>query len=134
MLNDIRPKHPNATKCIYFSDGASSKYKNCKDFINLCHHNSDHGLPLVMTKAHVMAQGVMSRGLLPMQVISTTYDMFQWCQDNVSGISFFYVSSKDINKHVNQSQLDHRYELTKTVPGTRSYHSFIPDGLFKLIL
>ena len=58
----------NKTKCIYFSDGASSKYKNCKDFINLCHHNSDHGLPLVMTKAHVMAQGVMSRGLLPMQV------------------------------------------------------------------
>ena len=68
------------------------------------------------------------------QVISTTYDMFQWCQDNVSGISFFCVSSKDINKHVNQSQLNQHYELTKTVPGTRSYHSFIPDQLFKLIL
>ena len=60
--------------------------------------------------------------------------MFQWCQDNVSGISFFYVSSEDIHNHVNQFQLDQCYELTKTVPGTRSYHSFIPDGLSKLIL
>ena len=44
VLNDIRAKNFNATKCIYFSDGASSKYKNCKNFINLCHHKSDHGL------------------------------------------------------------------------------------------
>ena len=63
------------------------------------------------------------------QVISTPYKMFQWCQDNVSGISLFYVSSEDINNHVNQFQLDQCYELTKIVPGTRSYHSFIPDGL-----
>ena len=41
---NIRPKHPNVTQCIYFSDGASSQYKNCKNFINICHHNSDHGL------------------------------------------------------------------------------------------
>ena len=35
--------------------------------------------------------------------------MFQWCQDNVSGISFFYVSSEDINNHANQFQLDQRH-------------------------
>ena len=68
------------------------------------------------------------------QVISTPYEMFQWCQGNVTVISFFYVSSEDINNHVNQFQLDQRYELIKTVPGTRSYHSFIPNGLSKLIL
>ena len=68
------------------------------------------------------------------QVISTPYEIFQWCQDNVSGISFSYVSLEDINNHVNQFQHDQHYELTKTVPGTRSYHSFIPDGLSKLIL
>ena len=44
VFNDIRAKHPNVTQCIYFSDGASSQYKNCKNFINICHHNSDHGL------------------------------------------------------------------------------------------
>ena len=64
-------------------------------------------LPLVMAKAHVMEQ--VFRTSLQMtsgQVISTPYGMFQWCQDNVSGISFFYVSSEDINNHVNQFQLD----------------------------
>ena len=28
-------------RMIYFSDGASSQYKNCKNFANLCHHASD---------------------------------------------------------------------------------------------
>ena len=48
-------------KCICFSDGASSQYKHCKNFINLCHHNSDHGLQAEWNffafsqKAHVMA-------------------------------------------------------------------------------
>ena len=45
-----------------------------------------------------------------------------------------FVSSEDIDNHVNQFQIDHHYELTNTLPGTRSYHSFIPDGLSKLIL
>ena len=39
------------------------------------------------------------------QVISTPYEMFQQCQD-VSGISFFYGSSENINNHVNQFELD----------------------------
>jgi hypothetical protein len=25
----------------YFSDGASSQYKNCKNFLNLCHNEED---------------------------------------------------------------------------------------------
>ena len=59
--------------------------------------------------------------------------MFQRCQDDVSGISFFYGSSENINNHVNQFQLDQHYELTKTVPGPRSYQSFIPNGISKRI-
>ena len=144
VLNDIRAKHPYATKCIYFSDGASWQYKNWKIFINLCPHNSDHGLEAAWNffaishgkspcdgiwdtvkrlTAHTSLQ--MTSG----QLISTPYEMFPWCQNNMSGISFFYVSSENINNHVNQFQLDQCYELTKTAPGTRSYHSFIPDGL-----
>lgn len=28
----------------YFSDGSSAQYKNDKNFINLCHHEKDHGV------------------------------------------------------------------------------------------
>ena len=31
-------------KIIYFSDGAASQYKNCKNFTNLCNHKADFGI------------------------------------------------------------------------------------------
>ena len=127
----------------------NSQYENCKNLIYLCYHNSDHGLEaewIFFATSHGKspcdgiggtAKRLTAHASLQMtsgQVISTPYEMFQWCQDNVFGISFFYVSSEDINNHVNQFHLDQRYELTKTVPGTRLYHSFIPDRLSKLTL
>ena len=149
VLSDIRAKRPNATKFICFNDGASSQWKNCKNFFNLCYHNSDRGfeaelncfatshgkssyggIGVTVKRLTAQASLLMTSG----EVISTTYEMFRWCQGNVIGISFFYVSSEIINNHVNQFQLDERYELIKTVPGTRSYQSFILNGLSKLIL
>ena len=58
-------------------------------------------LPLVMAKAHEIAYwgtvkwltAYVSLQMTSGQVILTPYEMFQWCQGNVSGISFFYVSS-----------------------------------------
>ena len=32
-------------KVFYFSDGAALQYKNRKNFINLCHHELDFGVP-----------------------------------------------------------------------------------------
>ena len=32
-------------KILYFSDGAASQYKNRKNFINLCYHEDDFGVP-----------------------------------------------------------------------------------------
>jgi hypothetical protein len=31
-------------KILYFSDGCAGQYKNCKNFINLCHHKEDFGI------------------------------------------------------------------------------------------
>ena len=49
------------SKVIYFSDGYAGQYKNYKNFLNLCLHNSDFGvkcewdfLPPVMGSHHVM--------------------------------------------------------------------------------
>ena len=45
-------------KVFYFSDGCAGQYKNCKNFMNLCHHSVDFGfeaewhfLPLHMERA-----------------------------------------------------------------------------------
>ena len=31
-------------KIFYFSDGCAEQYKNCKNFINLCHHQQDFSM------------------------------------------------------------------------------------------
>ena len=41
MLKEIIP---NIKRCIYFSDGAGSQYKNYKNFVNICHHSHDFGV------------------------------------------------------------------------------------------
>ena len=34
----------NVKKLYYFSDGCAGQYKNCKSFLNLCHHKNDFGI------------------------------------------------------------------------------------------
>ena len=40
----LKIKYPMLQKCVYFSEGAGSQYKNYKALSNLCHHESDSGL------------------------------------------------------------------------------------------
>ncbi len=41
-LPEVLPSTPQ--KIIYFSDGAASQYKNRKNFVNLCKHETDFGI------------------------------------------------------------------------------------------
>ena len=45
MKDTIKYIHDNITEALskvhYFSDGCAGQYKNCKNFLNLCLHNSD---------------------------------------------------------------------------------------------
>ena len=54
---------------------------------------------------------------------------FQWCQSNISGIEFMFVSSEEIDEH--GQALSDRLASGRTIPGTRSHHKFVPtsDGL-----
>ena len=45
----------------------------------------------------------------------------------------FYVTSDDITNHEKRFDLQKRYEGLRTIPGTRSYHRFIPDGVNLLL-
>ena len=43
----LRSKVPVLIKIIYFSDGCAAQYKNCTNFLNLCHHPEDVGVSAV---------------------------------------------------------------------------------------
>ena len=41
---ELLPARLHPKKIIYFSDDAAPKYKNRKNFLNLCHHEDDFGV------------------------------------------------------------------------------------------
>lgn len=44
LIEDIKNAVPAINKVIYFTDGASSQYKNEKNFLNACLHENDFGI------------------------------------------------------------------------------------------
>lgn len=44
LIKEIKSLVPKVTKVIYYSDGASSQYKNKKNFVNVCQHKNDFNI------------------------------------------------------------------------------------------
>ena len=53
----------------------------------------------------------------------TPFQLYQWAVDNVPGVHFCYCSTEE---YETQIFLQTRFEQTRTIPGTRKLHSFIP--------
>ena len=64
--------------------------------------------------------------------ILTPLDMFNYCESDVTGIKFFYMSSTTIKENV--ILLQDRYNAAQTVKGTRQLHRFVPQPLGKLLV
>lgn len=134
--------HPVNRGFRYFSDGAGSQYKNYKSLVNLMHHQQDHNLKAehhFFATSHgkspcdgigrTIKREAASASLtvtLDNQILTPT-ELFTWANDNISGVKMFFISEEDIINHKETFQLNERYNGVKTVPGTRSYHCFIPD-------
>ena len=58
--------------------------------------------------------------------ILTPLDMFSYCESDVTGIKFFYMSSTTIKENV--ILLQDRYNAAQTVKETRPLHRFVPQG------
>ena len=56
--------------------------------------------------------------------IMTPFQLYQWAVDNVPGVHFCYCSSEEYERQ--KIFLQTRFEQTKTIPGTRKLHSFVP--------
>ena len=62
--------------------------------------------------------------------ILTPLDMLSYCESDVTGIKFFYMSSTTIKENV--ILLQDRYNAAQTVKGTCQLHRFVPQPLGKL--
>ena len=54
--------------------------------------------------------------------------LFLWAKENANGVTLYYFTEEDIISHERKYDLKVCYNGLQTVPGTRSYHCFIPDG------
>ena len=125
-------------KVYYFSDGAASQYKNRKNFINLCHHQDDFGVP---AEWHFSATshgkgacdgvgGSLKRLAARVSLqcpydhqIMTPHQLFEWAVDNIPAVSFQYVTIDDYKRE--EALLEHRFQQSRTIPGTRKLHCYL---------
>ena len=139
-INCIKETISSDIKLVhYFTDGCTAQYKNCKNFWNLCHHEQDFGMQgqwnffatshgkspcdgIGGTVKRLTARASLQRP--SQEQILTADDMFAFCQQEIKGIDFKLIRKDDVDE--TRKKLKSRLELAKTIPGTRSYHQFIP--------
>ena len=56
--------------------------------------------------------------------IMTPRQLYEWAVDNVPSVQFEYSSMEDYREEA--EHLEQRFLLSRTIPGTRKYHCFIP--------
>jgi len=139
FLKELLPARLHPKKIIYFSDGAASQYKNRKNFLNLCHHKDDFGVKaewhfsatshgkgacdgLGGTIKRLAARASLQRPYNDQ--LMTPRQLFDWACSNITTAHFGYCNNEDYVRE--QSSLENRFELSRTIPGTRKLHSFVP--------
>ena len=131
----------NVEKIFYFSDGCAQQYKNCKNFVNLCNHKSEfdidaewnffatsHGKNTCDAIGGCVKRAVCRESLQRpyKNQILTTQSLFDFCCKKLSKITFELVSKEYLEEKRITALI--RYDLAKTVPGTRGFHCFTPQN------
>ena len=130
---------PQIKSIEYFSDGCAGQYKNYKNMLNLCLHQLDfkfsatwsffatsHGKSpydgvggtVKRLAARVSLQRPLSGQILSSQAL------FDFCKSNIEGIQFFFLPKSILTTA--KVELAKRINYGSTIPGTRSFHHFIP--------
>ena len=145
LVDFLKKNYGNITKLFYFSDGYAEQYKNYKNFVNLCHHEVDFGISaewIFFATSHgkspcdgiggFVKRYVAKRSLQrPLQDQILDHEtMFDLCQNEIKDIRFYCISQEEMME--TREILKDRFELGKTVKGTRKSHHFIPLSCSKI--
>ena len=132
FITFLMAKLPSSLKKVtYFSDGAAAQYKNRKNFINLCHHKIDFGIPAEWhffatphgigacdgaggTVKKLAAKASLQRP--HDQQIMTPLQLYDWASENIKATFFGYCTTEEYETEL--VALRQRFEQTRTIPGT----------------
>jgi hypothetical protein len=135
-------KHQGWLKKIYFiSDGTGAQYKNYKNFINLMQYEnkyhikveahftvSYHGKSECDAKCAVTKRLLRQACLRDGNIILTSEQAYAYCSQNMCNETQEFDLVPKIDIEALKPELEKLYETAKTIPGTSTYHSFIPIG------
>jgi hypothetical protein len=139
LINFLTMKIGKPKKIIYFSDGCAAQYKNRKNFINLCHHEDDFGMPAEWhffatshgkgpcdgvggTVKRLAARASLQRPYN--EQILTPRQLFDFGCFEIPSVNFHYTTA---DEHETEAVLlSNRFEATRTIAGTHRLHSFRP--------
>jgi hypothetical protein len=130
-------------KIIYFSDGCAGQYKNCKNFIILCHHKEDFGTKAEWnffatshgkgpcdgvgeTVKRLAAKASLQRCAehkLDEQILTPTA-FYDFCKKNIVNIEFVYATNEDYEGEY--QLLQERHNTALNIVGTQRLHHFSP--------
>eukprot|EP00731_Ephydatia_muelleri_P026535 Em0018g635a len=126
-------------KIWYMSDGCAAQYKNCKNFLNLCHHFADFGVQAewhFFATSHGKSAGDGAGGTVKRVAtkaclqhpydnhILTALQLYEFAVGHIQGMHFGFAIVQEHDEKA--KMLEERHKMSRTVPGTQSLHSFIP--------
>lgn len=141
VVEFLKVKFPQVESLHYFSDGCAGQYKNCKNFLNLCNHQQDFNIKACWSffatshgKSPCDGIGGTVKRLLTREslqtgsknVITSVERVMEFCQSRIEKISFYLLRKEHLS--VCRQNLESRFSQAKTVPGTRSFHCFLPQS------
>lgn len=145
LISFLSNKIRTPKRIIYFSDGCAAQYKNRKNFVNLCHHEEDFGMP---AEWHFFATshgkgpcdgvGGTVKRLAARASLQRPYDnqiltprqLYEFGCAEIPTVNFYYATSKEYERE--SVFLSERFHSSKTIAGTHRLHSFRPMTYEKL--
>lgn len=137
VVNYIKENIPDTNLIEYVSDGCAGQYKNCHNLKNLCDHKTKYGIEAKWSffatshgKSPVDGVGGKIKRELAMESIRRTRDnqiidvesVFEFCKQKFKAP--FELFKKE---QVQRMRNEERSKLV-TLPGTRSFHCFVPHN------
>ena len=133
---------PDLEFCHYY--GVPSQYKKYKNFSNLLYHEKNHGIPAewnFFATSHDKSpfdgiggttRRLVSHTSLQMNQILNINEMFDCCQEKITGIVFLKNIQSQIIKHIVSFNLNKWYRKDQNIHGSRVHNCFTPvDGAMK---
>ena len=123
----------------YFSDGCAKQYKNCYNFYNVTQHKSDYSLDcnwhfFATSHGKNSCDGIggavkrtVRRASLQRPYNDQILDidaMHDFCLEKMKSIKFVVIRKYEMEKY--RQDCANRYSIARRIPGTRSFHRYIP--------